>query len=332
MSALDYINGEQVKCFYTPTYSDNMYYSNGKCCEFKDGDSVPSKELWYDYTDNFIIIDYIYSGVNPLIHIIKDSKIYKTTNLENLVDSDFIDNNKVIDYYGKELNISSTEDILNFINDKNELDGISDFKSSSRALISKDLLNRSRDLERIKSNTSILLFLVSPIDRDALFEELKGLDIGGFNVERSNVIELIASYKELISESVDILEKIRRVVLTRLEDEYSVVKAEYISSSEADEEVEMLKRDFNKRWFDSRFKEEKTFGEYLECCRYLGVVSELENSFVDYSQYYKKCEKEFREFIKNNPNILDRYLLWSNFDEDIQSSIRDITAKILNIN
>lgn len=119
MGLYDYINGEQVKCFYKAYYSDNSFdeaivsFSYGELGSYRDNDKVPYRTLFYNHTKNFVVFDYRNS--DNLIHIIKDGRVYKTTHLKRITSLDGIE--KVIDYYGRTLKIHKIEDFKKLIDD-----------------------------------------------------------------------------------------------------------------------------------------------------------------------------------------------------------------------
>ena len=58
MGLYDYLNGEQVKIFYSPVFwseneGENVYYSGGGLRGYINGDKLPLKTLYYKYPDDF---------------------------------------------------------------------------------------------------------------------------------------------------------------------------------------------------------------------------------------------------------------------------------------
>lgn len=103
----DYINGEQVKCFYTPLfYADDLepnnyiYHSGGSLTGFNTGDLVPTETMYYKYPKDFIIYDF---RNDDFVHIIKDNKVYDTVKI-NTLDKKYF-SFKFIDYFGRTLNL-----------------------------------------------------------------------------------------------------------------------------------------------------------------------------------------------------------------------------------
>jgi hypothetical protein len=123
MGLYSYLGGNQVKCFSIPNMIINsngdleIYGLEGDFTGYKKGSKVPYKTLYYNYGENFLILDYrgVVFGEIPLIHIIKNGKYFKTVEYQKLTEKDFI--NKVIDKYGNSININEYSDISNFIED-----------------------------------------------------------------------------------------------------------------------------------------------------------------------------------------------------------------------
>lgn len=119
MGMYDYINEEQVKCFYGVYFNKNfgLCTSGGDLLSFKTGDVVKTCKLHYNYSDNFAIVVEEEGYTTATIHIIKDKKVFKTVSLSDIKEADLEGINTFIDYYGGKLNISSVEDIKQFLKD-----------------------------------------------------------------------------------------------------------------------------------------------------------------------------------------------------------------------
>lgn len=140
MGMYDYINGNQIKCFYTPLFyvcdilEDNyINHSGGSLTGFNTGCKVPFKTMYYNYSKDFIIYDY---RADNFVHIIKDGMVYETILLDKL--SDEYISYICIDYFGNKLNIKTKDDMFVI---KNEF---------------KDLFENKRKISRkIKENPSM---------------------------------------------------------------------------------------------------------------------------------------------------------------------------------
>ncbi len=75
---------------------------------------------------------------------------------------------------------------------------------------------------------------------------------------------------------------------------------------------------FNKKWYkEDKYKLEKQFGEYLECLFFLTqrrndeVLKTPEGQIIyDAQQDYLDCKNAFKELIKSNEGISEKYINW----------------------
>lgn len=138
MGMYDYINGEQVKCFYYPIYckdgmgqSKSTWHSGGMLRSFSTGDEVPTETLYYKYPKNFAIIDCDchFDESNSFIHIIINSKVFKTMTLSDLEKRDLVNIETFITYSSSELLINNYEDLHKYLHDskmyKEKIDNVS---------------------------------------------------------------------------------------------------------------------------------------------------------------------------------------------------------------
>ena len=122
MGLYNYLGEHQVKCFYLANVIidslDNLsiYSIGGILHQFKKGDNVPYKTLYYCYGKDFLIYDTrgITLKEDVVIHIIKDGKYVDTVEYSNLTKNMFVNN--VIDVYGDKININIFEDIVDYYN------------------------------------------------------------------------------------------------------------------------------------------------------------------------------------------------------------------------
>lgn len=124
MGMYDYLNGEQVKCFYNVFYyNDEVIHSGGNLYNYDIGDCLPITSLYYKYDKDLIIFDY--RDEFP-IHIIKEGKLKYSKECKDLSNEDL--GTMVIDNFGRELNIKSIKDFnqirLDFQEHINILDNI----------------------------------------------------------------------------------------------------------------------------------------------------------------------------------------------------------------
>ena len=124
MGMYDYLNGEQVKVFYSPIFilegfGDNkptINHSGGSLRSFTVGDELPIETSYYIYPKDFIIFDYRfseeemkeYSDIEANVMVIKN-KFLKAVKWDNKLSLRDI-GSKVVDNYGRTLNVHSLED------------------------------------------------------------------------------------------------------------------------------------------------------------------------------------------------------------------------------
>lgn len=125
MGMYDYLGGNQIEVFYTPIFGkdpatdqNTVFYSGGFLRSFDYNEELPLVTLYYKYPKNFIIYNYRterkdaeYIDVSGNIFVIKDGMLKKVIWNDQVEEKDFGDS--VVDYYGRELNIKSIDDIKN---------------------------------------------------------------------------------------------------------------------------------------------------------------------------------------------------------------------------
>jgi hypothetical protein len=87
---------------------------------------------------------------------------------------------------------------------------------------------------------------------------------------------------------------------------------------------------FNKKWyFEDKYKLEKQLGEYLECLFYLGVMKDGEvYEWHNPMEEYLACKTAMINFIKNNDEIVDKYISWLELTPEEEKDIREIIQEI----
>lgn len=319
MGLYDYINGEQVKCFYRPIFSvdEGIWHSGGHMTDYLDGDEVPTKTMHYKYPDNFMILDYKKYENSCYIHIIKDKKIFKTCNLNNISNNDFKDNNLVVDYYGTSiLKINSTEDINCYIKE------------------SRNLNEKIKELNKDAHNTHAIFFkcfrLIQSLDE--IEEPSKVLDLiseDNFKLVKSilykkNITSFLQfkNKKEELLTDIQYLEELKPLFKEAFEKEFHRLNKEHESKkSIAYKLIQPYEEQHINKWYSKDIHAlEKEFGEYLDCIIYLFKEKDRDSSILDNMGRYIACKKEFLNFIEKNIGIKERYIKWSELNkEDVQT-------------
>lgn len=123
MGMYDYLDGEQVKCFYIYGYSTDiitpgLWISGGSLESYPVGSKVPYKTKYYDYTKNFNIIitdQFSELPLSTMIGVIRNGILKKVIPLSLTIDDDWKDVLRCIDYYGDWLNIHSKKEAEDFV-------------------------------------------------------------------------------------------------------------------------------------------------------------------------------------------------------------------------
>lgn len=123
----DTLNGNQVKLFKVPFLievngSFEIQEGLGSFSFYSNGDVVPFKTPYYDYTEDFIVFDY--RTEDKPIHIIKDGKLSKSLSLKEMADFEFDSKFKMFGKFGEGLNVFCYEDMLEIIDDFKSYDSI----------------------------------------------------------------------------------------------------------------------------------------------------------------------------------------------------------------
>ena len=119
MGLYDYLNGEQVKCFYTAHYSKGrkeIYTIGGSMKGYNVGCIVPSQTMSYNYGRDFVVLDTF--GEEYDIHFIQKGILIKSGKVAEL--SMMGDFDTVIDYYGQLLKAKNQEDFKQYHIDNRE--------------------------------------------------------------------------------------------------------------------------------------------------------------------------------------------------------------------
>lgn len=161
MGMFDSINGEQLKCFGIPCYYENsgkfeVAQMGGLLRNFHNGNKVPYKTYYYNYSPNFCIVDIhcLDRGDLAVIHIIRDGKVKKSIKLKDLTDDELTNSDKIIDYYGNELDIKTKEDIEFLIEDRDYyLEQMKMISAESDKILYHDLFLITKQMRELK-NTS----------------------------------------------------------------------------------------------------------------------------------------------------------------------------------
>lgn len=123
MGMYDYIgsSGDQIKCFFVPCISIDRKNGTPQVCFHAMGgllrgfDEVPYSTPYYNYGKDFFIVEFQLEEV-PYIHVIRDAR-YQETLIVAQMDDNYLLPPVAIDNYGTRLNINSTKELKDFVED-----------------------------------------------------------------------------------------------------------------------------------------------------------------------------------------------------------------------
>lgn len=335
MGMYDYINGEQVKCFYRPIYSekDGIWYSGGHMTGYVTGEVLPTKTLYYKYPSNFLIFDEMLFEHSAMIHIVKDSKVFKTVLLDEFDENYFGSIHNVYNYYGIELNLKNKKDMRDYIEARNKyIEETNLVRGKADKLLNEFLSYHTMDRKlklMIKTNKLNTIFkYLSLFNKDDKNFNFKFKEILlRYDILLDNIDDLTDEHKSLLIKDENFINDFSKLLI-----EESAIKAK-ILDDEHKKEKERIRgkyhdiiNKFNDRWYiQDEYKLEKTFGEYLTVIAELYQIKDFENvASFNNAERYNQCKKDFIDFISKNDGIKDKYIKWVDFNEDDKKEIEDI--------
>lgn len=325
MGLYDYINGEQVKVFYSPIYdedSKNTWHSGGRMVGFDNGDEVPLKTLYFKRPSNFMVFDENSYDGKPLLHVIRDGKVYGTFDVENFDDNLFNDNDLVLTYYGQPINIKTSKDCYQYIRDYDtRYEKIREINKEYRDLLDNKLSplgaihgelgdNEVRNKIRPTKEEKLPLIIKS-IKKMPDFEKIT-LDL--FKCSSIELLEdLLRNDNELWELFKNTIQPIAKVMFHKTHDQMNVISE---NNKHLIKEVDLQ---FSEKWIpENKFKEEEEFGELLDCLlwAYSSKDDKPLKSLTAPMDRYVSVKNAIKEFILNTPGILDSYSKWQNLSNE----------------
>lgn len=328
MGLYDYINGEQIKCFYRPIFSEGqgVWHSGGRMIGFSDGDEIPVKSMYYKYPDNFMIFDYMDYSDECYIHIIKDKKVFKTCTLEDIIDDYFKDNELVVDYHGTSiLNIKSVADIKNYIVDTKKFSKIMDgFRKESRIAFDNFMMSfrLNQDLEATKTSKEAF---------ELINEDNFNFVKSAFEQKEITTYSKLNDKKDILLSDIEYMNDFHRLINEVIDKEFYRLDEECkLKDEEVKELTKPYKEEYYNKWFiRDEFALEKDFGEYLDCIIDLYEEKDKECSIFNNMERYISCKEMFNKFIEENKGIKEKYIKWSELDEEEIEILDNILNTVL---
>ena len=331
MGMYDYLNGEQVKCFYRVIHHkdslDNKWefsHSGGQLRGYTNGSKLPLKTFHYNYPKDFLILD----ENDSILHTIKDGKLFNTESVR-MIES--IDNNllkNVYSYYGLELNINSLDELKEYpkrvserVNTINAM--YKKYKPSSSKLIkafrfTKDNVDKPEEI----------VFLLEEDDYKDLNKFFDSLNLKlsvsiDSPIKSRLILKLLLDDKDNSKTTKDFIKNKASELFYRFSDR------------QEEEEKELNKflnpylEAYNKRWIKNNcFKTEKKIGSYIS------VINELDELKKNSPQYYNDKDEESYNISLKELNVLvkeygiDSYIKWLNPSNEEIEIIDNILNKL----
>lgn len=309
MGMYDYVNGEQVKCFSIPVYygkNEIRECGIGTICgnlkHFKTGENVPYKSYHYDYGQDFMIFD-------------EFPEFFKS---EEKVNEELI---KLIENMDNENHVcKSDENKLKFcmhvIKGGKVIGTFYDLKSLEPFFKNnKIVVGYYGEVLNIKSIKDICDF----IKENKEFQNKKTLHFKEHNEYFKSLMESATGIGLLDKESEEYKQKLEMF------NKYSKLIEE--SRNEAIKRFEPTSLAFYDKWYiEEEYELEKTFGIFLNVANYLSRALVAHPKDKHYKNRFEELSIEFKMFILNNNNIIEKYLLW-NTDID-KNVIEDVLRKL----
>lgn len=339
MGLYDYINGEQVKAFYSPIYDNDTkgtWHSGGRMVGFDNGDEVPLQTLYYKRPSNFMILDENSQNSTPILHVIKDGKVYGTFNVEDFNDNLFKDNSLVLDYYGRAINIKESKECYEYIKDfdiryekirkiNKEHRDLLNNRLSPLGTISGELSNNSmRNTIRPTKKEKLPLIL----DSIKLMPDFEKTTLDLFNKSSLEDLKNLLMEDDVAWESFKT--NIQPIAKKLFDETYALMDEISESTKSAKEEVNL---EFTRKWIpENQFDKEEQFGEFLDCLLWAYSCKDERplTNFQAPMDRYISVKNATKEFILNTPNIIDSYSNWQNLSTKEYEWLKSISDFIVN--
>lgn len=182
-------SGDQVKLFSKPFFSKVLLFSGGDLRYFNEGDPVPYKTWWYNYSENFIAVDAIMPEIynddsEYSVHVFRNGCYIKTYN-KGLKGFSSQIGSKVFTKDGTEYNVKpDRESMIAFIK------AIKDFDVKARSISNRNSRAFNKFLEYLDYNRTE----DNPEERIQIEKELKEETIRLKSLIDEKREELLGSY------------------------------------------------------------------------------------------------------------------------------------------
>lgn len=326
MRRVDYINEEPVMCFPTPILDfniikcDKIELSTGDFVHFKDKSIVPISTYFYKYKENILILDY--DREEPIAHIIKNSKVFKTIKVSDLSKEDFSYIKQVIDIYGKEIKINNINDIdlfhkefIDFKQFKNNL--YKESRSKLQELIESS--DRMRSFDKVAGTTKVIDFITDE-NINLIKSSLPSTCKQRYNSteEYKNMMREVNSFNAIVIIS-NLLERELYIDFKSKNKEHTRLLA--LANKASDE----LTNKFNNKWFvEEKYSKEKNLGALFDCSNEMLCSKKYLKDEVDFVDCLiaKKLDEDI--------DLLDSFIEWVDLCPVDKEEMRSTLLETLN--
>lgn len=319
MGMYDYLNGEQVKCFYSNLHCKEndewqVCRSGGNLVEYQSGDELPLKTFYYKYPKDFLILD----EFDNIVHTIKDGKLHNTEELDDILNIDTYLLNNVYDYYGKELKISSLENLKEYPVKADErkttiVKSRKEFTpSSNKMLASFRILNREKykytNVQKYKYEDIIDILEEDDLDEfNSLIEKLNY----NFKLDMNSPLKSKVLLKSVL-DNKDNHDCIIQIIKSKAEELFDRYKNRLdVENKKLDNFLNPYLKEFDNKWIkENQFEIEMQMGVYIS------IINDIESFKRETLNYFMESDKESLEVAKSklkeliNLYTIDRYIQW----------------------
>ena len=334
MGMYDFLNDSIVKCFYSPVCYKfkedsemSLHRIDGSLKGYKDGDILPTKTLYYNLPQSFVILD----NKNLVVNIVENSKLLKSQNLFTDLSIEDIKDKPIFNTSGVKLNLLF-----------HDLDSFKKEATSYSKAILENMKNIKSVYKKYNLSSKKMIELHKIVYRDSSLEEC--LDY--FNEDDFEKLNAFLKTKHIkITLSLENLSNskfsIKSLVLDNFigEDVANFIKNDMFldvfnrldksSKSEIkiiESHITPIKEEFDHKWYIYENEKEKELGEYLSILFGLQHISEnipeLYNS-TD-KEEFRFCLFKAKEMIYSDNNLLKSYFDCMDVDKDTQLKINKL--------
>lgn len=302
MGMYDYINGEQVKCFYIPFYYNStketndchINHSGGHLYSFANGNEVPLQTNYYKYDKNLIILDTLFR-----------EKTYYCPSCHNEGHEDELKDGKLICDLC-ETNMKPSPAIIHIIRDGKIFKTIYDVY---------DEMN-----EELFGNTKMVIDYYGNKINITSYQ-----DILSYLPDYRNYKEIVYECAKKTTPILNQMGKMLRDKKNGIFDKKEFENLEFMYECEranADSKIEEAQNLYMDKWKANQNDIELCFGEYID------IIENVENSpYEELKSNIPLIIEEFKTFLTCNPNAYSLYKKYFEINIDKDKEILNLLKK-----